>query len=172
VLAGSVAAGFLLAGGHPVSTGLLAGPLYLAGIYLLSRVTENRRKATDRVMTGLVTGAFVLATAPLASLVWTVLDGGLPVLSGEFFSSSMRNIIGEGGGIYHAMWGTLIVTGLATAISVPIGVLAGVYLVEYGTGRLARLVTLLVDVMTGIPSIVAGLFAYALFVIFFGARRR
>ena len=81
----------------------------------------------------------------------------------------MRNVLGEGGGIYHALMGTLIITGIATLMSVPIGVLAAVYLVEYGKrSRLARVITFLVDVMTGIPSIVAGLFAYALFVLFFG----
>jgi len=80
----------------------------------------------------------------------------------------MRNVIGEGGGIYHAIWGTLIITGLATVISVPIGLMTGIYLVEYGRGALARQITFLVDVMTGIPSIVAGLFAYALFELFFG----
>ena len=81
----------------------------------------------------------------------------------------MRNVVGEGGGIYHASWGTIIVTGLAAVMSVPIGLLTAIYLVEYGGGsRMARWITFLVDVMTGIPSIVAGLFAYALFVLFFG----
>ncbi len=69
---------------------------------------------------------------------------------------------------YHAIVGTLLVTGLAAVISVPIGLMAAIYLVEYGRGRLARAITFFVDVMTGIPSIVAGLFAYALFVLFFG----
>ena len=84
----------------------------------------------------------------------------------------MRNVVGEGGGIYHAIIGTLLITLAATLISVPVGLLAAIYLVEYGDrSRLARTITFLVDVMTGIPSIVAGLFAYALFVLFFGARR-
>ena len=83
----------------------------------------------------------------------------------------MRNVIGEGGGIYHAIIGTLLITLAATVISVPIGLLTAIYLVEYGArARLARPITFLVDVMTGIPSIVAGLFAYALFVLFFGDR--
>jgi phosphate transport system permease protein len=81
----------------------------------------------------------------------------------------MRNVIGEGGGIYHAIMGTLLITLFAALISVPVGIMAAIYLVEYGQGkRMARVITFLVDVMTGIPSIVAGLFAYALFVIFFG----
>ncbi len=81
----------------------------------------------------------------------------------------MRNVIGPGGGIWHAIVGTLIVTLGAAIISVPVGLLTAVYLVEYGGNRrMARILTFLIDVMTGIPSIVAGLFAYALFVIFFG----
>ena len=76
--------------------------------------------------------------------------------------------MGEGGGAYHAIVGTLIITGLAALISVPIGLMTAIYLVEYGTGKLKRAITFLVDVMTGIPSIVAGLFAYALFAVFFG----
>jgi phosphate transport system permease protein len=80
----------------------------------------------------------------------------------------MLGIVGGGGGAYHAIAGTLIITGLTTLISVPIGLMTAIYLVEYGTGRLRRAITFLVDVMTGIPSIVAGLFAFALFAVFFG----
>jgi phosphate transport system permease protein len=105
---------------------------------------------------------------PLVSLVWTVLSRGLKRLDGEFFNSSMLGIVGEGGGAYHAIFGTLIITLITAVISVPIGLLTAIYLVEYGTGRLKRWITFLVDVMTGIPSIVAGLFAFALFAIFFG----
>jgi phosphate transport system permease protein len=113
--------------------------------------------------------AFAVALLPLGSLIWKVVSEGLPAISGEFLTYSMRNIVGEGGGIYHAIMGTLLVTLGAAAISIPVGVLSAIYLVEYGgKGRLARTVTFLVDVMTGIPSIVAGLFAYALFVLFFG----
>lgn len=80
----------------------------------------------------------------------------------------MRGVLGPGGGIAQAIVGTLLVSGLTALISIPIGLMAAIYLVEYGRGQLARWVTFLVDVMTGIPSIVAGLFAYALFVIFYG----
>jgi phosphate transport system permease protein len=146
-----------------------AALLHLVGLPLWSRVVEGRRKAVDRLVTGLVWAAFGLALFPLVTLLWQVLANGLPVLSAEFFTWSMRNVVGEGGGIYHAIVGTLIVTGWATVISVPIGVLAAIHLVEYGrSSRLARTVTFLVDVMTGIPSIVAGLFAYAMFVLVFG----
>jgi phosphate transport system permease protein len=92
----------------------------------------------------------------------------------EFFTFSMRGILGSGGGALHAIVGTVLITGAAAVISVPIGILCAIYLVEYGlaeTGRpnkFARMITFLVDVMTGVPSIVAGLFAYALFSMIFG----
>jgi phosphate transport system permease protein len=126
------------------------------------------RKAKDRLMTWLVVAAFGVTMVPLASLLYEVVRRGLPRLDAEFFGSSMVGVIGDGGGAYHAIFGTLIITGLTIVLSVPIGLLAAIYLVEYGTGRLKRAITFLVDVMTGIPSIVAGLFAYALFALFFG----
>ena len=147
---------------------LLVAVIGTVVVVAATRAVEGPRKATDRLVTCLVYGAFLLAMVPLVSLVWTVLSKGLARLDGEFFSSSMVGIIGPGGGAYHAILGTLIITGLTAVMSVPIGLLTAIYLVEYGRGRLKRAITLLVDVMTGIPSIVAGLFAYALFVIFFG----
>ncbi len=136
---------------------------------LWSVAVEGRRKATDRLVTTLVTSAFALAMFPLFSILWTVISKGSKVLSAEFFTYSMRNVVGEGGGIYHALVGTLLITGAAAVISIPIGIFAAIYLVEYAEGnRLSRWIRFLVDVMTGIPSIVAGLFAYALFVLFFG----
>jgi phosphate transport system permease protein len=106
---------------------------------------------------------------PLVSLLSTVVKHGMGVVSAQFLTYSMRNVVGEGGGIYHAVVGTLLITLAAAVISVPVGVLTSIYLVEYGgRNRVARTITFLVDVMTGIPSIVAGLFAYALFVLFFG----
>ncbi len=127
-----------------------------------------RRRVSDRAVTVLVWASFGLVMVPLVSLLWQVVAKGLPVLSTDFWTYSMRGVIGEGGGIYHALMGTLLITGLAALISIPVGVFAAIYLVEYGRGILARTITFLVDVMTGIPSIVAGLFAYALFVLFFG----
>jgi phosphate transport system permease protein len=100
--------------------------------------------------------------------MWTVITDGLARFDIQFFTESMRNVIGDGGGALHAIIGTLLVTLGAAIISVPIGLLTSVYLVEYGRGMLARGITFFVDVMTGIPSIVAGLFAYALFALFFG----
>ncbi len=125
------------------------------------------RRAKDRLATGLIAAAFALAMLPLFSLLYEVAKRGIPGLSLEFFTESARGVINGGGGA-HAIVGTLVITGVATVISVPIGIMAAIYLNEYGTGRLRRALTFFVDVMTGIPSIVAGLFAYALFEIFFG----
>jgi phosphate transport system permease protein len=156
------------AGFNPYGIAALTFVLSALGITVLSRRVEGPRRGTDRLVTTLVYGAFGMAMFPLVSLVYTVLKRGVPGLSAEFFTDTMRGVIGPGGGILHAIVGTLLITGLTALISIPIGLLAAIYLVEYGRGRLARWVTFLVDVMTGIPSIVAGLFAYALFVIFFG----
>jgi phosphate transport system permease protein len=145
--------------------GVVLGSL---AVYLVSRSVEGTRKATDRLVTTVVTSAFGLAMVPLVSLIWTVLENGLPRLDSTFFNNSMLGVVGEGGGAYHAILGTVIITLLATVISVPIGLLTAIYLVEYGTGRLKKAITFFVDVMTGIPSIVAGLFAYALFALLFG----
>jgi phosphate transport system permease protein len=147
---------------------VLAAALNVILTYVLSRISEGKRKATDRLMTGLVTTAFLIALLPLISLVYTAVSNGLPRFDPLFFGSSMRNVVGEGGGGLHALIGTLQITGAATLISVPVGLLAAIYLVEYGRGRIAQAITFFVDVMTGIPSIVAGLFAFALFAIFFG----
>jgi phosphate transport system permease protein len=112
--------------------------------------------------------------APLIWVLWVVLENGLPAINSAFLSTSMLNVIGdEQGGLYHALLGTLLITLAATIISVPIGILTAIYLVEYGQrSRAARMITFLVDVMTGIPSIVAGLFALALFVLIFGPAYR
>ena len=146
---------------------------YCVGIYVVSRVVEGSRRALDRLMAAIVTSAFLLVAMPLVSLVWTVIERGTNRFDTEFFTETMRGVVGEGGGIYHAIVGTLIVTGLATLMSVPFGLFTAIYLAEYGHGtKLAKAIQSMVDVMTGIPSIVAGLFAYALFELMFGPGTR
>jgi phosphate transport system permease protein len=126
-----------------------------------------RRRGVNIAAMVLIGGAFALAMIPLFSLVFEVAKRGIPGLSAEFFTADARGVVG-GGGAAHAIMGTLIITAVASVISVPIGIMAAIYLNEYGAGRLRRALTFFVDVMTGIPSIVAGLFAYALFEIFLG----
>ena len=142
---------------------VLGGPLFLIGIFALAFNVEGQRRAVNRVARYVILGAFILALVPLVSLLWEVISKGLPRFDWQFFTQTKRNVVGEGGGAAHAIMGTLIVTGLATVFSVPVGLFTAIYLVEYGKGWPKTVITFLVDVMTGIPSIVAGLFAYALF---------
>jgi phosphate transport system permease protein len=146
---------------------------FCLGIYVVSRAIEGRRRAVDRLMAAVVTSCFAIVALPLVSLVWTVVERGSHRFDPDFFTQTMRGVVGEGGGAYHAIVGTLIVTGLATLMSVPFGLFTAIYLVEYGHGtRLAKAIQSMVDVMTGIPSIVAGLFAYAMFELLFGPGTR
>lgn len=138
------------------------------GVYVSTRIRQDHRHALDRAVTSAVYGAFALAVAPLISVLWTVISRGIERFDPEFFSSSMRNVIGDGGGALHAIVGTIVITGAATIISVPIGIMTAIYLHEYGKGPLKRWLTFFIDVMTGIPSIVAGLFAFAVFSLIFG----
>ncbi|WP_299058231.1 phosphate ABC transporter permease PstA [uncultured Nocardioides sp.] len=168
-LAVGVGVGLILGGGV-IAMGVLAAVTFIVGLTVWAWALEGRRGGVDRLATSVVWSAFLVALVPLLSLVWTVLSNGLPALSPEFFTYSMRGVIGdEQGGIYHALIGTLLITLGAAVISIPVGVMTAIYIVEYGrTAKLAKAITFLVDVMTGIPSIVAGLFAYALFVLIFG----
>lgn len=141
---------------------------------------STRRRAINGLMTTLVYGAFAVALVPLVWLSITVVRKGIDRFmldsNGEhhfnvdFLNQSMKGVFGgmPEGGIMHAIVGTLLITLTATIISVPIGLLTAIYIVEYGRGKLRYAVRFFVDVMTGIPSIVAGLFAYALFAILIG----
>lgn len=151
---------------------LIGVVLYGVILYVVSRLVEGRRPAQNRLVTTLVTLAFVIAMLPLISLIFTVAVNGSARFDWAFMTETMRNVLGQGGGAGHALVGTLIVTLAATIISVPIGLLTSIYLVEYGRGRLAQAITFFVDVMTGIPSIVAGLFAFSLFAALFGPGTR
>ena len=142
--------------------------LYMVIITVISSIAESRRKAVDRLMTALVATAFLIALLPLISLLWTVVANGIERFDAEFFSYSMRNVVGDGGGIVHAIWGTVLITLTATIISVPVGLMTSIYLVRDGHGKIAEAITFFVDVMTGIPSIVAGLFIYAVFALVIG----
>jgi phosphate transport system permease protein len=147
---------------------------YIALVYFVSRRIESRRNAVDRLATAVMMSAFFIVLLPLISLVWTVVSRGSARFDSDFFTETMRGVFGDiPGGGYHAIIGTLIVTGLATLFSVPFGLFTAIYIVEYsGTSKFSKSVTALVDVMTGIPSIVAGLFAYALFVLLDGPGHR
>jgi phosphate transport system permease protein len=132
------------------------------------------RAIKDQLARVIVWAAFLLAMAPLAWILWTVVTQGYHLLlQAQWWTNSQKGITSrhEGGGAVHAIQGTLI-EGLTTAvISVPIGVMTAIYLVEYGRGKFARTVSFMVDILTGIPSIVAGLFIYAVWVTTFHFQR-
>ena len=136
-----------------------------------SWVIEGRRHATDRLMGSLITGALLLALVPLVWILLTVAVRGYAVMNVEFLTGTMRNIGPriEGGGIGHAFVGTLQQVGIAALISIPVGILTAIQLVEYGRGHaLTRWISFFVDVMTGVPSIVAGLFIYTAVILTLG----
>lgn len=167
-LAGLVAVLAVIIGLDVIPAVIVAWVALAVGYVGWSFAVEGRRKGVDTIAKVLMWSAFVLAMIPLISLVYTVLVRGGPVLTGEFLSTDMsgRALLGEGGGISHAIMGTIMVTALAAVISIPIGVFTAIYLVEYGkNNKISKVITFLVDVMTGIPSIVAGLFAVALFIV-------
>jgi phosphate transport system permease protein len=129
----------------------------------------DRRRFVNVLMTAVIASAFVLALLPLFSLLYEIFSRGIHRFDAAFFTEDARGAIGDHGGAAHAIVGTMVITGIAAVISVPIGLMAAIYLNEYGgQSRLRKALAFFVDVMTGIPSIVAGLFAYALFELFFG----
>jgi phosphate transport system permease protein len=150
--------------------GLIALLLFVVLSYAVTAVVEGRRQAKDRVATSLVWACFVVAVIPLYSLIETTVSKGVKVLDINFLTHSMGGVIitGPGGGVYHALIGTVEQVALASVIAVPIGLFTAVYLVEYGRGALAKVVTFFVDVMTGVPSIVAGLFILSFWIIILG----
>jgi phosphate transport system permease protein len=153
--------------GNWVLVVVLGAAFYLVGLNVVASRIEGKRAARNRAMKSLIYSACVLAILPLASVVWTLVSKGVARLDAAFFNSSMNNIGARDpeGGAYHAIIGTLEQVGLATLMSVPLGVLGAIYLVEYGRGKFAATVRFFVDVMTGIPSIVAGLFILSFWVL-------
>lgn len=172
----------LLLGWGAVATATVALILFNVLLPLWSRSVEGPRAALNRLVIGLAWSILLVALAPLLWLLWEVVQKGAPAVSWSFLThdaapklNPVTYRLEPGAGVLHALVGTLLVTFGATVVSVPIGVMAAIYLVEYGNAgrrRLARALTLLVDVMTGIPSIVAGLFALSLFSVFFGVGTR
>lgn len=134
-----------------------------------------RRKFTNNAATVMVSVSVLIALVPLVWVLYTVIAKGLnAVTSATWFTNSQSGMtaFAEGGGVYHALIGTLLQGVVCAIISIPIGVMVAVYLVEYGGGtRLGKLTTFMVDILTGVPSIVAALFIYALWVATLGFQR-
>ncbi|GLY27474.1 phosphate transport system permease protein PstA [Kineosporia sp. NBRC 101731] len=132
------------------------------------------RAVKDKLATVAVWTAFGIAIIPLVWILYTVIDRGAGLLfDPHWWTNSQRGIVARvaGGGAYHAIIGTLLQAVVTAVIAVPIAVFTAIYLVEYGRGKLARTVSFMVDILTGIPSIVAALFIYAVWVTTFGLER-
>lgn len=124
----------------------------------------SRRKATNHIMVGLCGLATLGAVTFLLLVVGYTLVNGLAYLRLDFLTQTARPLGEPGGGMRHEITGTLILVGLASALGIPVGLLAGAYLSEYGQGKIGSTVRLVADVLTGVPSIVTGIFVYVLLV--------
>ncbi len=144
--------------------------LYLVAQSALSAVVEGSRRARDRAVTTFVTTCFIVALIPLLSVAIYVVQQGAARFDVDFFTKTLRGVgvRDAGGGARQAIIGTLEQVGIATLFSVPLGLLVSIYIVEYGRGRLASAIRFFVDVMTGIPSIVAGLFVFSFWILGLG----
>jgi phosphate transport system permease protein len=135
----------------------------------LGRPVARRSAAARRAANAIALGACAVAAAvlcvPIALLVWHLVSHGLPQLRPGFFVHMPRPVGETGGGMANAIAGTLLVVGVATAIAVPVGVGAGIYLAEFGTNRFASLLRYAVDVLGGVPSIVVGVAVYGMIVV-------
>ncbi|MCG7580758.1 phosphate ABC transporter permease PstA [Mycolicibacterium sp. OfavD-34-C] len=134
-----------------------------------------RRKFSNNLATVLVTASVVVALVPLAWVLYTVVAKGIGIILSSTWwlnSQSGMTAFAPGGGAYHAIVGSLLQAAVCAIISIPIGVFVGIYLVEYGGGtRMGKITTFMVDILTGVPSIVAALFIYALWVATLGFER-
>ena len=128
---------------------------------------STSRKIKNKAASILFATSFVIAMVPLAWLLYTVVERGVgAIVSPGWWNRSLAGVLPDqmAGGVYHAIYGTIVQAGIAAAISVPLGVMAAIYLVEYGTGRFAKVTTFMVDILAGVPSIVAALFIFALWI--------
>jgi phosphate transport system permease protein len=135
------------------------------------REAPSWRRTKNRIATALMVFAFVLVIIPLGFVLYTVISKGVGIISWTFLTSPIPVDVAPAnvGGIGPAIVGTVEIVALATVMAVPLGILGAVYLNEYGgKNPLARLIGFMSDVMTGVPSIIMGLFIYSLWVLHFG----
>lgn len=127
----------------------------------------RRRKIMDKVMTALAYVCAALAIIPLVWIIVYVIYRGLGAWDIQFFTA-LPQLFGDGGGVRNGITGTIQVVGLASLMGIPVGVMAGIYLAEYGDNKFAATIRFLADTLTGVPSIVVGLFAFGVVVVTFG----
>lgn len=126
-----------------------------------------RRRIENNVASTFFVSSFVVALLPLVWLLWEVgAKGWRAVVRAGWWTHSLRGVLPEqfAGGVWHALYGTLAQSGVAAVLAVPLGIMTAIYLAEYGSGRLVRLTTFMVDVLAGVPSIVASLFIFSLWI--------
>ncbi len=131
----------------------------------LSKSRMAWRLAKNGLMRALCALATLLAVIPLGLVLFTIAVKGLPVLNAEFFTATERAAGVAGGGLKHAILGTLLMVGLASCLGLPVGILGGIYLSEFGQNRLGFAIRFAADVLNGIPSIVIGVFVYTIAVL-------
>ncbi|WP_282784512.1 MULTISPECIES: phosphate ABC transporter permease PstA [unclassified Nocardia] len=131
------------------------------------RETSLNRRIRNNIATGVVWTCFVLALIPLGWVLFMVVSKGLEaIVAPNWWMNSQRGVLPDqtAGGVYHAIYGTIVQSAVAAIIAVPLGVMAAIFLVEYGRGWLAKVTTFTVDILAGVPSIVAALFVFALWI--------
>ncbi len=136
---------------------------------MMSSITQSsgnygRRKLADNAMTVVAYACAVIAFLPLVAITFEVVRRGLPAWDAEFFTG-LPSTYGDGGGVSNAIVGSAIIVGMAGLMAVPIGILSGIYLAEYGDNRLGNALRFVADVMTGAPSVVIGILAYSVLVL-------
>jgi len=146
---------------------IFAVVLTVASVTVASWIVEGRRRAKDRFATSVMLVALGLTILPLGFVIGYTIKRGLSRISASFLTHSMAGVgpLSPAGGIYHAIIGTLEQVLLASLIAIPLGLLVAIYITEYAGGPFATAIRFLIDVMTGIPSIVAGLFVLAFWVL-------
>jgi phosphate transport system permease protein len=127
-------------------------------------INFRRRRVVSYAMVALCALATVVAIGILLLVIGYTLFNGLAYLNIEFITAAARPLGEPGGGMRHEIIGTLILVGLASAIGIPIGLMAGAFLSEYGDGKLGATVRLVADVLAGVPSVVIGMFVYVIIV--------
>lgn len=137
----------------------------MGGTMIYSKFFAYRKKATSFIMMSLTFIASLIAIIPLVFIFYYTVSKGASHLNLDFFTQMPQPVGESGGGMANAIVGTLILIGLGGAIGIPIGIMSGTYLAEFGKNKFAAIVRFLVDVLSGIPSIVVGVVAYTLVVI-------
>ncbi|BCK52843.1 phosphate ABC transporter permease PstA [Nocardia wallacei] len=136
------------------------------------RTISLSRRIRNQAATAVMWLCFAIALIPLCWVLILVLSKGFDaVVSSGWWGKSQKGVLPDqyAGGVYHAIYGTIVQSAVAAVIAVPLGIMAAIYLVEYGRGWLARTTTFMVDILAGVPSIVAALFVFALWIATLGA---